>query len=68
MPRFARTVNVITGEETLVPFSPAEAAAADAGTAEELANPRPTTRDPLAEIDALKTRITTLEASTAAVL
>jgi hypothetical protein len=37
MPRFARTIDLATGEETLVPFTPEEEAAADASAAAELA-------------------------------
>jgi hypothetical protein len=37
MPRFARTINLATGAETLVPFTPEEEAAADAAAEAEQA-------------------------------
>jgi len=37
MTRYARTINLATGQETLVPFTPEEEAAADAAAADQVA-------------------------------
>ena len=41
MTRYARTIDIATGAETLVPFTPEEEAAADAAAEAEANKPRP---------------------------
>lgn len=54
MTRFARTINVMTKIETLVPFTKAEEAAANAGAAKEAEESKTPPRDVLAELTAIR--------------
>jgi hypothetical protein len=53
MTRFARTIDISTGVETLVPFTPEEEASANEAVQAEKERVKTAPRDLLAELDAL---------------